>query len=354
MLKSVITGSGHYLPERVIDGSYFNDAVFYDENGNKIEKSNEEIVKKFVEITEIERRRYVTDDLLNSDIGTKAAQQAIEEAGIDPETIDYVIAASNFGEVTQNGLANFMPSVSARIKSKLGIKNRKCINYDMIFGCPGWVEGMILANDLIQAKRAKTILVVGTETLSRVVDIYDRDRLIFADGAGAVILQAKENTEEGFITSSTICDNDAELDYLSNGCSLNPEVGPERLFIRMRGRKIYEYALKNVPDAIKDTISQAGLDIDDIDKILIHQANAKMDHAIIHRLFKLYGKEYREEIAPMTIQEFGNSSVATVPTMYDLIKKDKMQGHSFKKGGYVAMASVGAGMNINCLIYKNE
>ena len=94
----------------------------------------------------------------------------------------------------------------------------------------------------------------------------------------------------------------------------------------MRGRKIYEYALKNVPDAIKDTISQAGLDIDDIDKILIHQANAKMDHAIIHRLFKLYGKEYREEIAPMTIQEFGNSSVATVPTMYDLIKKTKCKG----------------------------
>ena len=117
-------------------------------------------------------------------------------------------------------------------------------------------------------------MVVGTETLSRVVDIYDRDRLIFADGAGAVILQAKENTEEGFITSSTICDNDVELDYLSNGCSLNPEVGPERLFIRMRGRKIYEYALKNVPDAIKIP-SAAGLDIDDIDKILIHRRMLK-------------------------------------------------------------------------------
>ncbi|HAY3550094.1 ketoacyl-ACP synthase III [Elizabethkingia meningoseptica] len=354
MLKSVITGSGHYLPERVIDGSYFNDAVFYDENGNKIEKSNEEIVKKFVEITEIETRRYITDDLLNSDIGTRAAEKAIEEAGIDRESIDYIIAASNFGEVTQNGMANFMPSVSGRIKNKLGIKNRRCVNYDMIFGCPGWVEGMILANDLIQAKRAKTILVVGTETLSRVVDPYDRDRLIFADGAGAVLIQAKEDTEEGFITSNTICDNDIELDYLSNGRSLNPEIGSDKIFIRMRGRKIYEYALKNVPDAIKDTIDQAGLSLDDIDKILIHQANAKMDHAIIHRLFKLYGKEYKEEIAPMTIQELGNSSVATVPTMYDMIKKGEMQGHTFKKGGYVAMASVGAGMNINCLIYKNE
>ena len=354
MLKSVITGSGHYLPERVIDGTYFNDAVFYDETGNKIEKSNEEIVQKFVEITEIETRRYITDDLMNSCLGAKAAALAIEESGVDKESIDYIIAASNFGEVGLDGLANFMPSISARIKNKLGIKNRKCINYDMIFGCPGWVEGMVLADDLIKAGKAKTILVVGTETLSRVVDVYDRDRLIFADGAGAVIVQAKENVEEGFITSNTICDNDVELDYLSNGKSVNPESNENKLYIRMKGRKIYEYALKNVPDAMKETIDQAGLTIDDIDKILIHQANAKMDHAIINRLFKLYGKPYQEEIAPMTIQEFGNSSVATVPTMYDLIKKDQMPGHSFKKGGYILFASVGAGMNINCIVYKNN
>ncbi|NAW50600.1 ketoacyl-ACP synthase III [Elizabethkingia argentiflava] len=354
MLKTVITGSGHYLPERIIDGSYFNDAVFYDENGDKIEKTNHQIIEKFVEITEIERRRYITDDLLNSDIGAKAAEEAIAEAGIDRENIDYIILASNFGEVNPNGSANFMPSMSARIKNKLKIKNRKCVNYDMIFGCPGWVEGVILANDLIQAKRAKTILVVGSETLSRVVDPHDRDRLIFADGAGAVIVEAKENTEEGFITSNTICDNEVELDYLSNDRSLNPSLESDRLFIRMRGRKIYEYALKNVPIAIKETIDKAGLDLDDMDKILIHQANAKMDHAIIHRLFKLYGKVDREDIAPMTIQEFGNSSVATIPTMYDMIKKNQMPRHCFKKGGYIAMASVGAGMNINCIIYKNK
>jgi len=103
MLKSVITGSGHYLPERVIEGSFFSDAIFYDENGKKIEKSSSEIIKRFTEITEIERRLYISDDLLNSDIGTIASERAIEDAKIDRESIDYIIAASNYGDVGLNG-----------------------------------------------------------------------------------------------------------------------------------------------------------------------------------------------------------------------------------------------------------
>jgi len=354
MVKSVIIGSGHFLPHKVIEKDFFSDAIFYDENGKKIEKSTSEIVKRFTEITEIESRLYIPDDLMNSDMGAIASKEAIEDAGIDGESIDYIIVASNYGDVGLNGIMDFVPSMSARIKNKLGIKNRKCINYDMIFGCPGWVEGVILANDLVQVGKAKNILVVGTETLSRVTDPHDRDRMIFADGAAAVVIQAKEDVSEGFITSNTICDNDLELDFLSSGYSLNPDLEKERLFIRMRGRKIYEYALKNAPIAIKETIEKAKLDISDIDKILIHQANAKMDHAIIDRLFKLYDKEVPQDVAPMTVQKFGNSSVATVPTMYDLIRKGRMDGHSFKKGGYIALVSLGAGMNINCVIYKNE
>jgi 3-oxoacyl-[acyl-carrier-protein] synthase-3 len=121
----------------------------------------------------------------------------------------------------------------------------------------------------------------------------------------------------------------------------------------MLGRKIYEYALKNVPVAIKDTITDAGLSIEDIDKILIHQANAKMDYAMIERLHRLYDvKEYDHAISPMTIQDLGNTSVATIPTMYDLIIKGKMAGHSFKDNGNIVMTSVGAGMNINAIVYR--
>ena len=353
MPNTIIIGSGSYIPERVIDGSYFLDAVFYDENGKVIDKPNEEIVKKFVEITEIERRRYVNDDENNSDIATKASEIAIQDAGIDRETIDYIICASNFGEINVDGISSFMPSMSARIKHKLGIKSRKCVNYDMIFGCPGWVESMILADSLIKAGKAKTILVVGSETPSRALDPYDRNRMIFADGAGAVVVKATDDETVGMISSATICDNQEEITYLDMDCSLNRNHDPKKKYIRMAGRKIYEYVLTNVPPAIKETIDAAGIGIDDVEKILIHQANAKMDYAIIPRLYKLYGKtEYDHNITPMIIQEMGNTSVASIPTMYDLITKGKMEGHSMKKGDYIVMCSVGAGMNINAFVYK--
>lgn len=353
MPNTIIIGSGSYLPERLIGRNHFSDSVFYDDNFVKIDKSNDEIIQKFVEITEIENRRYVDDDLVNSDIGAKAAQIALDDAGIDKESLDYIISATNFGDVDLHGQQSFMPSLSAIIKNKLGIKNPKCINYDMIFGCPGWVEGMVLADTLIKSGKAKNILVVGSETLSRVTDPYDRNKMIFADGAGAVVVTATEEENVGIIAHNTMCFNGDELAYLENSHSLNPEADQTKKYIRMRGRKIYEFALKYVPDAMKQTIDSAGLTLDDIDKILLHQANAKMDHAMISRLFKLYGKSsYEHAVSPMTIQEFGNSSVATVPTMYDLIKKGKMEGHSFKDNSYILFASVGAGMNINAIVYK--
>ena len=354
MPSSVIIGSGSCVPDRIIDGSYFMDSVFYTDAGDLIDKPNDEIIRKFIDITEIEERRYIDDDLVNTDLGYQAAKEAIYDARIEKEEIDYIIYASNFGEVTKEGIPNFMPSMSARVKNKLGIKNRKCITYDMIFGCPGWVEGMILADNLLKLGKAKNILVIGGETLSRVTDPYDRNKLIFADGAGAVILQATNEENVGIITTNTVCDNAEELNYLECSKSLNPDAEvKDKLYIRMHGRKIYEYALKNVPTAVKETMDEAGISVEDIDKILMHQANAKMDHAMVSRLFKLYGKaEYDEAVSPMTIQKFGNSSVATIPTMYDLIAKGEMEGQSFKKGGYIVMGSVGAGMNINCIVYK--
>lgn len=353
MPNTIIIGSGHYLPKNVIGRDFFMNSEFYTDEGEKIEKPNAEIINKFVEITEIENRRFIDENQTNSEIGYEAAKVAIEDSKINPETLDYIIYASNFGEVTKEGYVNFMPNMAARVKNKLGIKNRFCITYDMIFGCPGWVEAMILANNLIKAKAAKTILVVGAETLSKVTDPHDRNRMIFADGAGAVVVQATKQENVGIISHKTICDNDAELEYLTNKPSINTNSDPKRLWVRMMGRKIYEYALKNVPQAIKDTIDAAELSIEDIDKVLIHQANAKMDYAMIERLFKLYGiKDGDHNITPMTIQEFGNSSVATIPTMYDLIIKNKMNGHHFKEKGNIVMTSVGAGMNINALVYK--
>ncbi|MDO5509571.1 MAG: ketoacyl-ACP synthase III [Weeksellaceae bacterium] len=354
MRRVIITGSGHFLPDNIIDNSYFLNHTFYDEAGAKIEKSNEEIISKFHEITEIEERRYVDEDMNNSDIATIAGQRALEDAGVNKEELDYVMVATNYGDIDKHGAADVMPSISARVKYKMQIKNNQCRPYDMNFGCPGWVEAVILGSQLIKAGLAEKILVIGSDTLSRATDPFDRTAMIFADGAGAVVLEAKETDEEcGVMNFVTLSDNQDEIHYLNNGVSLNTDYDGAYKSISMKGRKVYEFALKKVPAAIKRVIEQGGKDIADIDKILLHQANAKMDHAMIARLFKLFGKtEIPKGIDPMTVQKFGNSSVATVPTMYDLIAKRQLGDHEFHPGNTIIFASVGAGMNINALMYK--
>jgi 3-oxoacyl-[acyl-carrier-protein] synthase-3 len=177
--------------------------------------------------------------------------------------------------------------------------------------------------------------------------------MIFADGAGATILEAQSNSTAGIIAHKTQSHTSKEAYYLYCGPSCNPDVKSNELYIKMDGRKIYEYALTNVPLVIKEAIDRAGLDISDIKKVLVHQANGKMDEAIAKRLFKLYNRtDMPEGTIPMTIATLGNSSVATIPTMLDLILKNNMETHELNEGDTVVFASVGAGMNINAVVYK--
>ena len=120
----------------------------------------------------------------------------------------------------------------------------------------------------------------------------------------------------------------------------------------MLGRKIYEFALINVPKAMKECLDKSGIPIDKLDKVLIHQANEKMDEAIVQRFYKLYDLEMPDGIMPMSIHELGNSSVATIPTLYDSIVKGEIENQSIKKGDFILFASVGAGMNVNAIVYK--
>lgn len=355
MRNSVITGTGKYIPNRIIENDYFINNVFYTDDNQLYDKSAQEVIEKFVEITEIKQRRYAEDYQVNSDLATFAAEEAIKSAGIDRNELDYVIVAHNYGDIDSVQFrSDMMPSLSARVKHKLNIKNNRCRPYDMNFGCPGWVEGLIMAHQFIQANLANKILIIGSETLSRAVDIYDRNAMIFADGAGAVILEAQESSQKnGILSYLTISDNGEEISFLGNGPSLNTENHENCKTITMKGRKIYEYALRKVPAVVKTAIEAAKLDIKDIKKVFLHQANAKMDHAMIERLFKLYGlAEIPEFIAPMTVGFLGNSSVATIPTMYDMVLRGEMENHSLQSGDIVAFGSVGAGMNINAVIYQ--
>lgn len=270
---------------------------------------------------------------------------------VDPETIDYIIFAHNFGDVAYgSSQCDAMPSLAARVKSRLKIKNPKCVSYDIIFGCPGWVEGVIQAKAFISAGMASKCLVIGSETLSRVIDHYDRDSMIFADGAGATIIE--EKNENGGILSQNSASYtfEGEAEILHVGKSNNGKL--KYKYIKMKGRKVYEFALKNVPKAMKECLDLAGVDINEVKKIFIHQANEKMDEAIIKRFYQLYKLPMPQGIMPMNIEYHGNSSVATLPTLYDQVLKNKKTDHTLFKGDVILFASVGAGMNVNAITYQ--
>jgi 3-oxoacyl-[acyl-carrier-protein] synthase-3 len=289
-----------------------------------------------------------------SEMASKAAELAIQDAGIDPETIDQIIVAHNFGDVLPGTIqTDTIPALASRVKHQLGIKNPNCVAYDILFGCPGWIQGVIQADSFIKSGMAKRCLVIGAETLSRVVDSHDRDSMIFSDGAGACIVEEDTNTNSGMLASSvqSHCLDEAYFLYL--GKSYHPEGDEATRYIKMKGRKVYEYAIKNVPLAMKECIEKAGVDIHDVKKFFLHQANEKMDEGFIKALYKLYDiRIVPENIMPMSIHDLGNSSVATIPTLYDLVKRGKYKEHQLHKGDIVIFASVGAGMNINAICYR--
>ncbi|WP_395059014.1 3-oxoacyl-ACP synthase III family protein [Flavobacterium sp.] len=347
-----ITGSGSYIPNQIVTNLDFAKHQFLNEDGSSFNASNEVIAHKFKQITGIEERRYVDTNLVTSDIALFAAQKAIDSAKIDPETLDYIIFAHNFGNVKQGAIqGDAVPSLAARVKQKLRIKNPKCVAYDILFGCPGWVEGVIQAQAFIKAGMAKKCLVIGAETLSRVVDIHDRDSMIYSDGAGATIIEAT-NEDGGILAHASATFATDEADYLFFGNSFNKNLDKDVRYIKMHGRKIYEFALKEVPKAMKDCLEESGIPISEVKKILIHQANEKMDEAIIERFFKLHNQETPQGIMPMSIHKLGNSSVATVPTLYDLLINGKIENQEINKGDVIIFASVGAGMNINAIVYR--
>ncbi len=353
-LYSVIAGTGSHIPERRVVNGDFLGRVFFDGSGQKLKKGSQETIDKLAEITGIRERRYAEDNQTASDLAHLAAVDALQSSGIDRESLDYVIVAHNFGDVRQGNVrSDFVPSLASRVKHKLKIANPRTVAYDLPFGCPGWLQGVIQADYYLRSSDAKRALVLGAETLSRIYDPAARDSMINADGAGAVILEARESaTPVGILAHAARTDAIEHAYMLWMGKSYDPEHAGDELYLKMDGHKLYEYALKTVPLVARESVEKAGLTIADIRKVLIHQANEKMDEAILKRLYKICGGEYRPEIMPMIISWLGNSSVATVPTLLDLLLKGRLPGHAVASGDAVVLASVGAGMNINAAVYR--
>ena len=353
---SVIIATGSCIPSRCVPNEDFLAHTLFEDYGKPLDPAdNPKIIAKFREVTGIVERHYVSDDLVASDIAVEAANHALAGGGIDPETLDYLIVAHNFGDVRSgNPRSDFVPSLAARVKRRLGIANPNCIAYDLAFGCPGWLQAVIQADYFLRSGDAKRALVIGTETLSRVSDPHDRDSMIYSDGAGAVVIEARPARERaGILAHAARSDSLHHARLMWMGRSHDPQCEDDRLFLKMHGRQLYEYALTTLPGVVRQSLEKASLTLTDVHKVLIHQANAKMDEAILKRLFKLCGvKDIPEGIMPMTIARLGNNSVATIPTLLDLIIRGKLDGQRLSIGDLVVFASVGAGMNINSVVYR--
>lgn len=351
---SVITGTGAYIPGLIQKNEDFIDRQFYDSSGQLISVPSKITIKKFEDITGIHERRYAAPHITTSDMAAMAGWEAIINSGVDPETLDQIVVAHNFGDIwSDSSQSQNVPSLANKVKHILGIKEPNCIAYDVLVGCPGWLHSVIQSHAWFRAGMAHKVLLIGAETLSRVIDHGDRDSMIFSDGAGAIVMEYRsaDNRVSGILACSAQTHSMEEVDFINMAKCFKPGDG-DTLFMKMKGRKVYEFALKYVPLAMKQCLDKSNISINDLKKIIIHQANEKMDEEIVQRFYKLYDIFPPDDVMPMCIQWLGNSSVATIPTLFHLIRTNQLPGHEINKGDVILFASVGAGMNINAVCYR--
>lgn len=351
--NSVVVGTGSYLPKNVVTNDHFLQHTFYKKSGERMQKDPAEITAKLQQISGIRERRYANPTEDSAAIAAIAGKRALESAQLNGEQLDGIIVAHNAGNMVHgHEKPHTIPNLGAVIKSRLAISNPNCIAYDIIFGCPGWIEAMTQAHRMIAMGEAKNLLVIGVEVLSRYVDQYDLDTMLFGDGAGAVVLQAQSgSTKKGILTYKNYSHCNKEVDFLKMDVSYKPGE-PASLYMKMEGKQVYRYAVTYVPQLVEDCLEQSGIPIEKVDHFFFHQANEKMIVAMAEKLFKRKGINGDiDKLVPMTVQCTGNTSVATIPTMWDLIEQKKLPNHTVKEGDIIVMAAVGAGMHANCMIY---
>lgn len=352
-MNSYISGTGSALPANVVANSAFENLQFYNKDGSVFEKPSNVVVKKLESITGIRERRYISDKEDSVPIMVEAAQAALNDADIAGNDLDGIIVAHNAGNMVP-GVSSYhpVPNLAAHLKHGLGIDSPEMFAYDILFGCPGWLQAFIQAHQAIRNGDAEHIMVVGLEVASRMLDPHDVDSMIFADGCGATIISATDSDigVKAYHTYSH-AQHDIRNIYLSS--SNNPDC-PGDTYVKMNGREVYKYATTYLPQVIKKSLDKCNKSIADVDLFLFHQANEKMLGAIANRVAEAFDRkdlDFSDKI-PLTIHTLGNTSVATIPTMMDFIRKGKMKDYHIKKGDLVVMASVGAGMHCNAMVYQ--
>lgn len=312
-LRAVVKGVGHYLPERVVPNSYFEEIL---------DTSNEWIVAR----SGIERRHFAAEGETTSDLATNAAQDALANAGLTGSDIDAIILATSTADLT-------FPSAATMVQARIG--NTKGFAFDVQAVCAGFVFALSNANALIVSGQAKRVLVIGAETFSRIMDWTDRSTcVLFADGAGAVILEAEEGTgsteDRGILSTDLNSDgNYRDLLYVDGGVSTQ-STG----VLRMEGREVFRHAVEKLAQTAHTALDKVGLGADDVDWVVPHQANIR----IIQSTAKKLGIGMDRVV--VTVQDHGNTSAASIPLALSIA----VQNGQVKKGDLLVTEAIGGGL----------
>ncbi|BBU56589.1 MULTISPECIES: beta-ketoacyl-ACP synthase III [Mameliella] len=319
--RAVVTGVGHYLPDRVVENAEFEATL---------ETSDAWIRSR----SGIERRHFAAEGQTTSDLATRAARAALQDAGLEPDDVDAIIVATSTADLT-------FPSAATMVQSELNMMHG--FAFDVQAVCAGFIYALTTANSMIISGQAKRIIVIGAETFSRIMDWTDRATcVLFGDGAGALILEAQEGdgtgTDRGILATDLNSDGRyRDILYVDGGVSTQ-STG----FLRMQGKEVFRHAVEKLASTATTALSKAGLSADQIDWVVPHQANIR----IIAGTAKKLGLSMDRVV--VTVQDHGNTSAASIPLALSV---GKARGQ-IKPGDLVVTEAIGGGLAWGAVVLR--
>ncbi|UAK24252.1 beta-ketoacyl-ACP synthase III [Sphingomonas nostoxanthinifaciens] len=307
--RAIIAGTGSALPER---------RVTNDELAQTVDTSDAWITER----TGIRARHIAGEGETTATLGADAARRALDAAGIDASAVDLIVLATATPDQT-------FPASATKIQAALGITD--CVAFDLAAVCSGFLYALSVADSMIRAGGATTALVIGAETFSRILDWEDRATcVLFGDGAGAVVLQAEEDSARGILSSALHADGRYnQLLYVDGGPSTTGTVGK----LRMRGQEVFRHAVTNLAAVLAEALAKAGVDVGDVDWVVPHQANRRILDATARKL----GLPAARMV--ITVDEHANTSAASVPLALDVAVRDGR----IRRGDLIVFEAMGGG-----------
>ena len=325
-IKAVITSTGSYFPPKVVDNHFFE---------SYLDTSDEWITTR----TGIKTRRFAGDGVGTSDMAVEAARDALNRRGMSPDEVECIIVATVSPDM-------HFPQTACLVQDKLGARN--AWGFDLSAACSGFVFAYVTACNLIESGRFKNVLLIGADKCSSFINMEDRNTcVLFGDAAGAVLIEPEEDSEYGFVDCDLHIDGSGgKYLYMPAGGSLKPAseetVKNKEHYVFQEGREVFKRAVVKMPESTKKVLEKVGLEVEDIDWLVPHQANIRIIESVAKRL------KIDKNKVMLNIHKYGNTTAATIPTCIDeYYKKGEL-----KKGQTVVITSFGAGFTWGAALLK--